>query len=247
VTLLRSFSRLRPAALCALALFATVTAAPRLVYAAPSPSSSTLSAAQKAKVEARQAQFQKDLTALRTNPKMTDAQKQARYKTIMLSMDKDMLAILSPAQRGIVLKQRAIGAKFQQESTAIQLSKTLTEAQKKDRLAALATQADKDTLATLPPSQRAEVLSRRQKQEQAQALKEQLEKSETPTQKKQFEATIADVRSKAAAVSANKSLSEEVKGQKLTELAKQAQAKDLALLTPKQRAMYDQIQALTKP
>lgn len=246
MTLLRSFSRLRPAALCALALSAaTITAAPRPVYAAPS--SSTLSTAQKAKVEARQGQFEKDLAALRTDTKMTEAQKQARYKTMMLSMDKDMLAILSPVQRAIVLKQRAIGAKFQQESTAIQLSKTLTEAQKKDRLAALAAQADKDTLATLPPQQRAEVLLRRRKQEQAQALKEQLEKSETPTQKKQIEATMTDVRAKAEAISANKSLSEAVKGQKLTDLAKQAQAKDLALLTPKQRAMYDQIQVLVKP
>ncbi len=226
-------------------MLTTASAAPHAASAAPA--SSALSAAQKAKVSSRQAQFQKDTAALQADKKMTDAQKQARYKTMMATMDKDMLAILTPAQRAIVLKQRDIGAKFRQQATAIQASKTLTEAQKKDRLATLAAQADKDTLATLPPQQRAEVVQRRQKQEQAQALKEQLEKSETPEQKKQFEATMTDVRTKAAAISADKSLSEEVKGQKLTDLAKQAQAKDLALLTPAQKTMYEKIQALIRP
>ncbi len=198
-------------------------------------------------MQARQAQFQKDLAALRVDAKMTDAQKEARYKTMMLAMDKDMLAIFTPAQRAIVLKQRAIGEKFRESAQAIQASKTLTEAQKKDRMAALAAQADKDTLATLPPSQRAEVLKRRQSQEQAQQLKEQLEKSETPAQKKQFTATMTDVQTKAQAISADKTLSEAVKGQKLADLAKQAQAKDLALLTPAQRAMYQRLQTLTAP
>lgn len=243
-SLLRPLIRTRSAVLLALALTAA-SAAPHAAYAAPA--SSALSTAQKAKVSSRQAQFQKDMAALQADKKMTDAQKQARYKTMMATMDKDMLAILTPAQRAIVLKQRDIGAKFRQQATAIQDSKTLTDAQKKDRLATLAAQADKDTLATLPPAQRAEVLQRRQKQEQAQVLKEQLEKSETPAQKKQFEETMTEVRAKAEAVSADKSLSEAAKGQKLTDLAKQAQAKDLALLTPTQKAMYEKIQVLIKP
>lgn len=237
-------ARTRPAVLLALVL-TTAALVPHAASAAPAPSA--LSAAQKTKVSTRQAQFQKDIAALQADKKMTDAQKQARYKTLMATMDKDMLAILTPAQRAIVLKQRDIGAKFRQQAEVIQASKTLTEAQKKDRLAALAAQADKDTLATLPPSQRTEVLQRRQRQEQAQALKEQLEKSETPEQKKQFEATMADVRAKAEAVSGDKTLSEAAKGQKLTDLAKQAQAKDLALLTPAQKAMYEKIQVLIKP
>lgn len=244
-SLLRPLTHLRPVVLLALGLSFAVASAPRAAFAVPA--SSSLSAAQKAKVTSRQTQFQKDTAALQADAKMTSAQKQARYKTMMLTMDKDMLAILTPAQRAIVLKQRAIGAKFQQEATAIQVSKTLTDAQKKDRLAALAAQADKDTLATLPPQQRAEVMQRRQKQQQAQALKEQLEKSETPAQKKQFEETMTDVRAKAQTISADKTLSEATKGQKLTDLAKQAQAKDLAMLTPTQKAMYEKIQVLIKP
>ena len=243
--LFRPRTHLRPVVLLALGLSFGIVSAPRAALAAPA--SSSLSAAQKAKVTSRQTQFQQDTAALQADKTMTAAQKQARYKTMMLSMDKDMLAILTPAQRAIVLRQRAIGAKFQQEATAIQLSKTLTEAQKKERLATLAAQADKDTLATLPPAQRAQVLQRRQKQEQAQGLKVQLENSETPAQKKQFEETMTDVRAKAQAVSADKTLSEAAKGQKLSDLAKQAQAKDLAMLTPAQKAMYEKIQGLIQP
>lgn len=244
-SLLRPLTHLRPVVLLALGLSFAVASAPRAAFAVPA--SSSLSAAQKAKVTSRQTQFQKDTAALQADKAMTAAQKQARYKTMMLNMDKDMLAILTPAQRAIVLRQRAIGAKFQQEAAVIQLNKTLTEAQKKERLAALAAQADKDTLATLPPAQRAQVLQRRQKQEQAQGLKVQLENSETPAQKKQFEQTMTDVRAKAEAVSADKTLSEAAKGQKLSDLAKQAQAKDLAMLTPTQKAMYEKIQVLIKP
>lgn len=243
----RAFARTRPAVLLAVALSAAAVTAPHVALAAPPSASSTLSDAQKSKVQARQEQFKKDLLALQTDTKMTDVQKQAHYKNLMLAMDKDLLEILTPAQRAIVLKQRAIGEKFRVSAQAIQGSKTLTEAQKKDRLAALAAQADKDTLATLPPAQRAQVLKRRQSQEQAQQLKEQLEKSETPAQKKQFAATVTDVQAKAQVISADKTLSEAAKGQKLTDLAKQAQAKDLALLTPKQRAIYKQIQALAAP
>lgn len=67
----------------------------------------TLSPAQKARYDTRNAQYIKDMTALQADTKMTPAQKQAKFLTIRAAVDKDMLAILTPAQRATVLKQRA--------------------------------------------------------------------------------------------------------------------------------------------
>ena len=47
---------------------------------------------------------------------MTEAQKRAKYGTMMQALDKDMLALLTPAQRVEVEKQRAINAQFQASS-----------------------------------------------------------------------------------------------------------------------------------
>ena len=247
-----------------LAALALISAA---FFSAPAPaqaqaagqSSSTggldLNAAQRAQADTRQAQFQKDVAALRADTKMTDAQKQAKYASLYQAMDKDMLAILTPAQRTQVQKQRQINAKFREDVTALQANKTMTDAQKKARYLQLVQSARDASLALMTPAQRAEALKRSAEAEQAQKaqaakiaeakrLSQQLQKTETPAQSEKLRTIGLSTGATIQSVIADKTLSDEAKTAKIVALRKDALSRDLALLTPSQRALYSRIQAL---
>lgn len=222
------------------------------------PGSLDFSAAQKAKADARQAQFQKAVGELRTDTKMTDAQKQAKYTALYQGMDRDMLAILTPAQRTQVLKQRQINAQFRTDVLALQANKTLTEAQKKAKYIQLTQNARNASLALMSPVQRVEAIKRSaavEQQQQAQAAKiaeakrlsQQLLKSETPTQSQKLSSTGLSTGAAIQAVIADKTLSDSAKTAKIVALRKEALSRDLALLTPAQKSLYERIQALVTP
>lgn len=226
--------------------------------AAPPPSGLDLSAAQKAKADARQAQFRQDVQALQADTKMTDAQKRAKYTTLYQAMDTDMLAILTPVQRTQVLKQRQINAQFKTDVLALQANKTLTDAQKKAKYIQLTENARNASLALMSPAQRAEALKRSavvEQQQQAQAatiaearrLGQQLQKSETPTQSQKLSSIGLSTGAAIQSVIADKTLSDPQKTAKIVALRKEALSRDLVLLTPAQRALYQRIQALIAP
>ena len=73
----------------------------RLPSGAPPPT-----AAQKQKFTARNARFNQDYAALLANRALTPAQKATKAKQLALDLNRDMMAILTPAQRAVVLKQR---------------------------------------------------------------------------------------------------------------------------------------------
>jgi len=217
----------------------TLLAAPLAVRA-----QSDLSAGQRARAQARQGRFQKEVAALRADPRMTNPQKLARYQTLYQSMDKDMLAILSPDQRAIVLKQRQIGLHFQQQVAALRADTKMPEAQKKQRYLALLQATDQQSLATLTPAQRARVLARRQAQAEAQTLDADLRQSQTPDQKKKIDAIARAAGIEIQAVIADKSRAQPTKVAKIDELQKQAAKRISALLTPEQRTKYARVQKL---
>ena len=214
-----------------------------------------LDAAQQAKASARQAQFQKDVTALRTDTKMTDAQKQAKYKILYAAMDKDMMALLTPAQHFQVDKQRQINIQFQKDVLALQADKKLTDAQKKARYLQITETARNASLALMTPAQRAEAIKRSAAAEAAQkaqaakiaearSLGQQLQKSETPAQSAKLSKIALTAGAAIQAVIANKTLSDQAKTAKIIALRKDALSRDLALLNPAQRSLYQRIQAL---
>ena len=255
--MLTLFTRGGLAAVAALTLIALPLTAPAQAAppAAQSSDPSGLSQAQRQRIEARQGQFQKDITALRGDAKMTDAQKKARYGTLLQAMDRDMLAILTPTQRAEVMQQRQIGAEFQKEVAALKADPKLTSAQKQARYEALVKQANQKALATLTPAQRAQALKRSQAQ-RAEALKRSqaaaaakqigaaLQKSLTPAQEKQVHAIGLATGTQVQAVIADKALSEQAKVAKITALRQQAQAKINAVLTPAQQAQYARLQQI---
>lgn len=115
----------------------------------------TLSPAQQARFTARNAKFAQEVTALRADPKLTPAQKQAKFVTLYKAVDKDMMAILTPAQRALVARQRsqtqARAATFQKlhgtqikegQALAAKLNQMLTTDQKQ-RLGAINMEAQK--------------------------------------------------------------------------------------------------------
>ncbi len=214
-----------------------------------------LSAGQQAKADARQAQFQKDITALRTDTKLTDAQKQAKYKSLYEAMDKDMMAFLTPTQRSQVEKQRQINVQFQNDVHALQADKKMTDAQKKARYLQITETARNASLALMTPAQRADAIKRSAAAESAQkaqaakiaqvkSLGQQLQKSETPAQSAKLKKIGSTTAAAIKAVFTNKSLSDQVKTAKIIALRKDALSRDLALLTPAQRSLYQRIQAL---
>lgn len=104
----------------------------------------TLSPAQQARFNTRNAKFTKDVAALQADTKLTPTQKRAKFVTLYKAVDKDMMAILTPAQRALVAKQRAQtqaraeafqkahGAQIKEgEALAAKLNKTLTKEQQK--------------------------------------------------------------------------------------------------------------------
>lgn len=214
-----------------------------------------MSAGQRTRAAARQTQFQKDVTALRADPKLTEAQKQQKYAALYQAMDQDMMAILTPAQRARVQKQRQINSQFQQDVAALRASKALTPAQKQARYVQLVQNAKNASAALLPPAQRAEFLKRSavaEKMQQAQEAKItearqlglQLQKSETSAQAAQLQSIVTTTRTAMQSVIADKTLSDQAKTQKIVALRKDALSRDLALLTPAQRSLYSRIQAL---
>jgi hypothetical protein len=214
-----------------------------------------LNAAQQAKAQACQGQFQANIAALRADTTLTDAQKQAKYKVLYLAMDHDMLAILTPAQRTQVLKQRQITRQFQADVAALQANKTLTPAQKNARYTQLVQAARNKSLANMTPAQRAaklkEFAAAEKKQQiragrfaEAKRLSQQLEKSYTPAQSKKISDIALANGAKMQAVIADKTLLDAAKKQQIQALQQETAATSLALLTPAQRAVYARIQTL---
>jgi len=215
---------------------------------APASAGSDLSPSQRQRAEARNAQFQKDVAALQADPKMSDAQKKARYQRLFQAMDKDMLAILTPAQRALVMSQRQIGAQFQKDVAALMADPKLTEAQKRARYEAMHQAANQKALATLPPEQRARFEKQQQaalaRQAEVKRLAQELQKSETPAQEKQIHEIGLKAGAQVQTLISDKSLAPAVKTAKINDLEKQAQAKINSLLNPTQRVMYAHIQSL---
>ena len=209
---------------------------------------SDLSAAQKARVEARQTQFRQDITALRTNAKLSEAQKKTKYQMLLAAMDKEMLAILTPGQRMEVLKQREINVQFGKELTALRQNTKMTDAQKQARYKTLSQNRQTALLATLNPSQRTRVEKEHQAQlaraSEVNRLGQQLQASESPAQVKQIHDIGLATRAQMQAVIADKTIPDQAKVAKITELRQQAQAKITTLLTPKQREQFAHLQSL---
>ena len=209
---------------------------------------SDLNPAQRARAEARQTQFRKDTAALMADAKLTDTQKRARYTVLAKTMDQDMLAILTPAQRAQVMAQRQIGAQFQRDAAALQADKTLTDAQKQARYQALRQLANEKALATLTPAQRARAEKQKQagqaRQADATRMGKELQASLSADQEKRIHAIGLTSGTQIQAVIADKSLSQQAKITKITTMRQQAQAKINAILSPSQRAQYARIQAL---
>lgn len=113
----RCFQALVPlASLLALTALSPVAfARPRPAAAAPASGEPTLSAAQQAKIKARNQQFQKDMAALQADTKMSATDKRARFQSLYQVMDKDMLAILTPAQRAQVMQTRQAALQQREE------------------------------------------------------------------------------------------------------------------------------------
>ena len=221
----------------------------------PTPVGIGLNAAQQAKANARQAQFQKEIQALQLDSKMTPAQKQAKYTTLYQAMDRDMLAVLTPTQRSQVLKQRQINTQFKADVLALQSNRALTDAQKKARYLQIVQNARNASLALMSPVQRAEALKRSaaiEKLQQTQApkiaeakrLSQQLQKSETPAQSEKLRTIALSTGTTIQSVIADKTLSDQAKTAKIVSLRQDALRRDLALLTPTQRTLYSRIQAL---
>lgn len=232
----------------ALAFFSLpLTARAQAGSASPS-ANSELSPTQRAHAEARQAQFRKDTAALVADKSLTDAQKRTRYAVLAKAMDRDMLALLTPAQRAQVTAQRQIGLQLQREAAALQADKTLTDAQKQTRYEALRQAANQKALATLTPAQRARAEKQQQTAEARKAdatrMGKELQASLTADQEKQIHAIGLASGAQIQGVIADKSVPQQSKVTKITVLREQAQTKINGVLTSSQRAQYARIQAL---
>ena len=242
-------------ALAGAAFFQTPTLAQAAPTGQTTPVGLGLNAAQQAKAGARQAQFQKDVETLKDDPKMTMAQKQAKYTTLLQVMDRDMMAILTPAQRTYETKQRAINAQFKADVLALQSNRTMTDAQKKAKYLQLTQNARNASLAIMTPAQRADALKRSAALEQdqkeqapkiaeAKRLSQQLVKSETPAQSEKLRTIALSTGTTIQSVIADKTLSAQAQTAKINALRQDALKRDMALLTPSQRTLYSRIQAL---
>ena len=259
MTLLTALTR---ASLIPLAVFALAgTAAFQAPATAQTPPGQSnpigldLSAAQRAKISDRQAQFQKDLQGLSSDPKMTLAQKRAKYTVLLQAMNQDLLTMLTPTQRTQVLKQQQINTQYNSDVLALQSNRQMTDAQKKARYLQLTQNARNASLALMSPAQRAEALRRsaaaeKLQQEQApkiaeaKRLSQQLVKSETPAQSEKLRTIALSTGTTIQSVIADKTLSAQTQTAKINALRQDALKRDLALLTPAQRTLYTRIQAL---
>ena len=241
-----------PAAFLTLAGLPIASQAQRPPMTSASSAESDLSAAQKTKVAARKARFERDVTALRADTKMTNAQKQAKFEGMAHAADTDLMAILTPVQRGQVTQRKEINVQFSKDLAALRTNTTMTEAQKKARFQVMMTARQNALLATLPPAQRARVEREQQvktaqvasMQRQIEELGNSIQKSESPTQLKQIQAITLSTRKQEQAVIADRSLSDQAKGSRIETLRHSAQMKIDALLTPTQRAQFARLRTL---
>ena len=241
-----------PAALLTLASLPIASQAQRTSNSPAASADSDLSAAQKTKVAARKARFERDVAALRADKKMTDAQKQAKFEGIAHAADSDLMAILTPVQREQVTQRKAINVQFSKDLAALRTNTTMTEAQKKAQFQVMMAARQNALLATLPPAQRARVEREQQvKAAQVASMRRQIEelgnsiqKSESPAQLKQIQAITQRTRAQEQIVVADRSLSDQVKGSRIEALRHSAQMKIDALLTPMQRAQFARLRTL---
>lgn len=241
-----------PAALLTLASLPIASQAQRTSNSPAASADSDLSAAQKTKVAARKARFERDVAALRADKKMTDAQKQAKFEGIAHAADSDLMAILTPVQREQVTQRKAINVQFSKDLAALRTNTTMTEAQKKAQFQVMMAARQNALLATLPPAQRARVEREQQvKAAQVASIRRQIEelgnsiqKSESPAQLKQIQAITQRTRAQEQIVVADRSLSDQVKGSRIEALRHSAQMKIDALLTPMQRAQFARLRTL---
>jgi len=195
-------------------------------------------------MKARQDQFQRDLAALRADPKMTNPQKQTKYNAMVQAMSKDLMAVLTPTQRAGEMKRQQVNAQFQKDVAALRADKSMTVAQKKARYLTLVQAADAQTLATLTASQRSVALKRHQTQSEALEVANELQKSQSPAQVKQIQAISIAARTQMQAVIADKTLSPQVKTARIKEMTSKEEGQISALLTPSQRVKFTRWQQL---
>lgn len=219
--------------------------------AASANDGSDLSASQQAHMAAGRIKFDREIAALRADKTLTNAQKQARYMAMLQAADKDLLAILTPAQRALLLKQRGIKQQFQKEAEALQANPKLTGAQKQVQLKTLALNYQNAMLATLPPATRARVEKEHQVQvarvAEANRIGEQLQKSLSKKVQGQIQQITLDARSKMQTVAADAALSRPEKAARIEALGHEAETKIDALLTPKQRSEFTRYHQLISP
>ena len=239
--------------LAAASLFMLSPAGPALA-APPTAGASAgldLSAAQKARMEAGRAKFQKDMMALQADPKLTEAQKRAKAMALAQAADKDSLAILTPAQRELALKQRAIDDKVRQEVMALRSDTKLTDKQKQARFEALMQVRQTALLAALPPALRARAERAHQaamaRAAAAKQVGEQLQKSLSKKTQEQIQQVTFAAQSKMRAVSTDATLSQEAKAAKIQALGREAEAQINTLLTPQQRVQFARYHQIVSP
>lgn len=143
-----------------------------------------LTAAEKQKQQARLARFYQDLNALQRDSQLSPTKKQQKFAALKKSLDQDMLALLTPAQRKGVVRQNHSVIKLRQvflkqHQSEIAQANTLNAAFKKSF-----TPAQKQKIKTIEA----------QAQEQMQRLQAD---TKTPAQAKQhtLDAIVRDMRS----------------------------------------------------
>ncbi len=215
------------------------------------PANPDLTATQKAQMQARQERMQKDVTALRTDTKLTPAQKEAKFRVLAAATEKDMMAILTPPQRALLLKQRQINVQFKNEVEALRADKTLTDKQKQARFEALMSSRQAALLATLPPSLRTKVEKEHQAElgrvAEANRIGEELQKSLSKKTQEQIHQITLETRAKMQAVAQDATLSPAVKAARLHSLGQEAESKIDVYLTPQQRAEFAKYHELISP
>lgn len=201
-----------------------------------------LSAAQKVRMETGRAKFQKALMALQADPKLSEAQKRTKAMALAQMADRDALAILTPAQRELALKQRAIDDTVRQEVLALRTNTKLTDKQKQARFEALMQVRQTALLATLPPALRARAERTHQvamaRATEAKRVGEQLQKSLSKTTQQQIQQATLAARSKMQVVSAEATLSQADKASKIQTMGRELEAKIQTMLTPQQRVQW---------
>lgn len=230
--------------IAALALFSFSMTAQAQTPPTTTSAGSDLSSSQQARMKARQDQFQRDLAALRADPKMTNPQKQIKYNAMVQAMDKDLMAVLTPMQRAGEVKRQQVNAQFKKDVAALSADKSMTVAQKKARYLTLVQAADAQTLATLTPSQRAVAVKQHQTQSEALQVANELQKSQSPAQAKQIHDISIAARTQMQAVIADKTLSPQVKTARIKEMTNKEEGQISALLSPSQRVKFTRWQQL---